>query len=277
MHIDQARELTQTSLTALAEQLKAGQSDQLKAYLAMLGRFHQYSFNNVMLIAQQRPDATHVAGFQAWKSLGRYVKKGETALTIVAPMLLKQPDEMAAGSDDAEAPRIVRFRAVRVFDVSQTDGDPLPEPVRVGGEPGEYLDRLRIAVVGHSIVLEERPLPLGQAGFAAAGKIVVAAGMSRAETFSTLVHEFAHELLHHSGAKASKSVRETEAEAIAFVVARSIGLETGTSASDYISLYDGDHRTLAASLAIIQKTAAMIIDAIQPAASRTASDHRQAA
>lgn len=136
-----------------------------------------------MLIVSQKPDATHVAGFKTWKSLSRFVKKGEKGIVIIAPMLIK---------------------------------------------PKEVTD------------------------------------LSPAEEFSTLVHELAHEMLHRRDGeqRPSKTVRETEAEAVAFVVSQAIGLEAGTAAADYIRLYDGDTDTLAASLDRIQKTAAAIIEAI---------------
>lgn len=265
MNAELARELTTKSIAILAEHLAQGRSDTLKDYLAMQGRFHRYSFGNIVLIYSQRPEASRVAGFNAWKKLGRFVKKGERAITVIAPMLIKAKAEHdAEPAEGRPAKPIMRFKAVNVFDVSQTDGDPLPEPVRVGGEPGPYLDRLIAEITRSGISLEEQTLAPDHSGYATKDKIVIQAGMPPAERFSVLVHELAHTRLHFGCEKASKTVRETEAEAVAFVVAQAIGLDTGTAASDYISLYQGDAKTLADSLDTIQKTAAAIIHAIQP-------------
>jgi hypothetical protein len=265
MHVEQARGITQSAIETLSEQLAQGRSEQLQTYLALMSRFHHYSFNNLILITSQRPDATHVAGYQTWRSLGRQVSRGEKAITIIAPLLSKRADAGSTTDQDQQPHRIVGFRAARVFDVAQTTGLPLPAPVLVGGDPGCYLDRLRATIRNHAITLDEQPMPPGRSGFSTGGRIVVASGLSPAETFSTLVHEFAHELLHQAGPKPGVTVRETEAEAIAFVVTRAIGLDTSTASSDYISLHGGDAQTLADSLETIQRTAHRIIAAIQPA------------
>jgi len=237
-------------------------SAQLNAYLDAMGRFHAYSFNNVMLILSQQPDATRVAGFRMWKSLGRSVKKGEKGIAIFAPMRVKEKQE-SENADEEDASRVI-FRVVHVFDVAQTEGEPLPEPVRVGGDPGEYLDRLCEAVVTSGITLETS-FELGAAdGVSKGGSIALRPGLSRAEYFSVLVHEWAHELLHQKDGETrpDRVVRETEAEAVAFVVGRSIGLETSSAASDYIRMYSGDKETLLASLGRVQSTACRIIESI---------------
>jgi hypothetical protein len=265
MHVEQARAITQSAIEALSEQLAQGRSEQLQTYLALMSRFHHYSFNNLILITSQRPDATHVAGYQTWQSLGRQVRKGEKAITIIAPLWSKRADAGSTNDQDPQPHRIVGFRAARVFDVTQTTGLPLPAPVLVGGDPGDYLERLRATIRNHAITLDEQPMPAGRSGFSTGGRIVLASGLSPAETFATLVHEFAHELLHQAGPKPGVTVRETEAEAIAFVVTRAIGLDTSTASSDYISLHGGDAQMLADSLETIQRTAHRIIAAIQPA------------
>ena len=257
---ERARGMTEAALAQLHEQLEAGDSTQLTAYLTALSRFHNYSFGNVMLIMAQRPDATHVAGFNTWKSLGRSVKKGEKGLLIIAPMLLKPREEERTDDDQ---PRL-RFRAVHVFDISQTEGDPLPEPARVGGDPGEALSRLETAIRSGGIELEEHEHLGGAEGASTGGRIMIRSGQDPAERFSTLVHEWAHELLHQrTGEKRPpKVVRETEAEAVAFVVGQAIGLDTGTASADYIRLYRGDGTTLAASMDRIQKASDTIITAL---------------
>lgn len=271
MKAEQAKKMADEALANLATALEQGQSDAMKSFLAAVGRFHRYSFGNIMLIASQKPDATRVAGFQTWKSLGRFVKKGEKGIVIIAPMVLRSKDTSDSGKVDGEDRTILRFRAVYVFDVSQTDGAPLPEPAAVSGDPSGYTDRLKAFIAARGITLEylsdlDATVLLGKAdGASYGGKIALRADLSPAESFSVLVHELAHEMLHRTDKenRPSKTVRETEAEAVAFVVSQAIGLTTGTASSDYIQLYAGDKDTLAASLDRIQHTAAAIIQAVE--------------
>lgn len=260
MKAEQAKKLADDAIENLAAALKAGKSETLTAYLAAMGRFHNYSFGNVMLIVSQKPDATHVAGFNTWRSFDRFVKKGEKGIVIIAPMLIK-PKEVSNSDEDG---RILRFKAVYVFDVSQTDGQPLPEFARVGGNPNGHTDRLKALVTSQGITLEYAESLGGAHGLSHGGRIELLSGLSPAEEFSVLAHELAHEMLHKGDRRTgtSKTVRETEAEAVAFVVSQAIGLETGTATSDYIQLYAGNTETLAGSLDLIQKTAAEIIAAI---------------
>ena len=194
MKAEQARTLTDTALEKLADDLSKGKSESLTRYLGMVARFHRYSFGNVMLIMWQFPDASRVAGFNTWKALNRWVKKGEKGITIIAPMLLKQRD--SKGNLD-EAERIVRFRAVYVFDVSQTDGEPLPSNATTQGDPGEYSERLTKFIESKGIKLSNEPVPSGALGVSTGGEIRVRNDLSPAQSFEVLVHEFAHEMLHH--------------------------------------------------------------------------------
>jgi len=263
---DTARQITERALHDLTQQLEAGASDQLAAYLKSMSRFHSYSFGNLLLICSQKPDATRVAGFHTWRKLGRSVKRGERGIAIFAPMRFKPKErsesEPESPSED-DTPQL-RFRVVYVFDVSQTEGDPLPEPARVGGDPGEALARLESAVRDTGITLETAADLGGADGVSRGGMIVLRDGLDPAERFSVLAHEWAHEMLHQidSEQRPSKTVRETEAEAVAFVVSEAVGLDAGSAASDYIQLYRGDAETLAASLDRIQRTACVIIDAV---------------
>jgi len=193
--------------------------------------------------------------------------KGEKGIVIIAPMIIK-PKEMDGNeqkeSDGDEDRPILRFKAVYVFDVSQTDGEPLPEFARVGGNPNGHTDRLKALVTTKGITLEYADSLGGPDGLSCNGAIKLRNGLTPAEEFSVLTHELAHEILHKSERRreTTKSVRETEAEAVAFVVCQAIGLENGTAAADYIRLHNGDSDTLGESLDHIQKTAAEIIAAI---------------
>jgi hypothetical protein len=265
MKAEQARKMTDDALAALAESLRQGKSEAITRYLAVMARFHRYSFGNILLILAQRPEATHVAGFNAWRDLRRFVRKGEHGIAIFAPMRLRAGGDDDTAEPSAEKPRtILRFRVVHVFDIAQTDGEPLPEPARVAGDPMVYADRLRAHVAACGITFERTEVPFGADGVSTGGRIAVRPGLPPAEEFAVTVHELAHELLHRGEDREafSKTVRETEAEAVAFVVSAAIGLDTGNSASDYIQLYNGDTEILSASLDRIQKTATGILAAI---------------
>jgi antirestriction protein ArdC len=246
------------AVDALVAEVEAGYSARLKDYLAAMARFHRYSLGNVLLIGMQRPQATHVAGFRAWQRMGRRVRKGERGIRIMAPIIRR------ATTAEDEQERVVAFRSVSVFDVSQTDGKPLPGLGRVSGDPGEFVGRLRALVAEHGIALEYADLSISVDGWSAGGRIGIRTGLSPAEEFSVLVHEFAHELLHRTAKRwlVNRTVRETEAEAVAFVVCKAIGLETNQAAADYIQLYDGDRDTLLNSLDRIQQTARVMIDGL---------------
>jgi hypothetical protein len=184
----------------------------------------------------------------------------------MAPMIgtkREQPDQ-PQGNAEKPAPILIGFRRVYVFDIAQTEGAELPEPAKVSGEVGTHLDRLIDFVQQQGIELEynERIAPAQGASYG--GRIVLLPGQSKAETFATLVHEVGHELLHRSERRTltTKTVRETEAESIAFIVSRAVGLNTGSASADYISLYHGNTELLTESLAVIQQASATILDAL---------------
>ena len=153
-----------------------------------------------------------------------------------------------------------------MFDVSQTEGDDLPEFATVKGDPGAFMESLKQLVQNCSFKLEYSK-DLGSAlGVSRGGTIVLEEGLEPAVEFSVLVHEVAHELLHHEGSRGgtTKTMRETEAEAVAFIVSSAIGLDTNKASSDYIQLYNGNHETLADSLGAIHKASSIILSAIYP-------------
>ena len=263
MKAEQAKQITSNAIEQLRQALEAGHSEGLKEYLAAMARFRRYSWGNVMLIASQKPNATHVAGFQAWHKLGRFVKKGEKGILILAPIVRKK----AENNTDAEADQsstAVGFRVAYVFDVSQTDGQPLPEIGSVNGEPRGYHERLAKFISDQGITLEYSDEIAPARGTSSGGKITLLPGQSQAEEFATLAHEVAHEMMHRDERRSSttRRVRETEAEAVAFVVCSAIGLETGSAAQDYIGLYGGDAKLLSESLEYVQHTATQILNVI---------------
>jgi antirestriction protein ArdC len=262
MKSEQVKELTENATEQLVAALKAGRSEALTGYLKAIGRFHRYSLHNVMLIASQKPNASYVAGFRTWNQLGRFVKKGEKGILILAPIVRRKVEN----EEDREevSTSIAGFRAAYVFDVSQTDGQELPHIGMVHGEPCEYRERLRVFADAQGISVEYSSEIAPARGTSSGGHIKLLPGQSEAEEFSTLAHELAHELLHRGDRRAttSRQIRETEAEATAFVVCYAIGLETGSAASDYIQLWNGDAKLLAESLGYVRQAASQILTAL---------------
>jgi hypothetical protein len=275
MNRDEALQASDDALHDLATQLRAGKSDQLVQYLNLLAMFHSYSFGNLMLIASQKPAATMVAGFSRWRQLGRFVKKGEKGIAILAPLVSRRgatsstPKSTTTPEDasPAAAPETIRvlcgFRVVYVFDVTQTEGAELPTFAAVVGDPGRKLQLLQHLVTEEGITLHILPeLPRGYLGMSQGGTITIAAHLPPASMFSTLAHELAHEKLHWNDQReqTTKQTRETEAEAVAYVVCRAMGLDCSTQSSDYIQLYSGDDKLLLKSLERIRSTAAWMIE-----------------
>jgi hypothetical protein len=269
MKLEEIKNKTNEAVGYLVAALESGQSDVLTQYLNAMARFHNYSFGNIMLIARQKPQATNVAGIRTWNSLGRFVKRGEKGILILAPMIgRKKADSVAESTADTKesTAQLYGFRAVYVFDVSQTEGKDLPALTEVEGDVSGYRERLVKFVESQNVTLSYSERIAPAKGLSLGGKITLLCGMQPAEEFSTLVHEIAHEILHRGERRTltTKQVRETEAEAVAFVVCQSVGLQTGTASADYIQLWHGDANLLQASLEVVQRTAAVILGGIAP-------------
>jgi antirestriction protein ArdC len=273
MNSENIKEVANQAINQLVEGLNAGHSEALNRYLSAMAKFRAYSLFNVLLILKQCPNAGRVAGYRAWQSLGRQVKKGEKGIMILAPVLRKRTDNADEASPTDESRSVVNYRSVYVWDEQQTTGDELPQIGSVTGDPTVYLERLETFVRANGIALGYSADIAPAKGLAEKGKITLLPNQTPAETFSTLVHEQAHAILHQSERRAetTKRIRETEAEAVAFVVCQAIGLETGTAATDYIQLYQGDAKLLVESLQHIQQTATRILDAIEPSPQQRAA------
>jgi hypothetical protein len=266
-----AKEIIAANVKSLIEQLEAGHSDALTAYLNAMSRFHNYSFGNVLEIARQSPSATRVAGMYAWNQLGRRVMKGQKGIRILAPIIgIKRKSKAEAEKDITKQNTrvLVGFRNAYVWDISQTDGADLPAMREVYGDVGENYDRL-LAFIEHQgieLVFTEKIAPA--LGVSYGGRIAILPGQSKAETFSTLVHELGHEMLHKAERRTTttKVVKETEAEAIAFVIGKAVGLEVGDASASYIQLYHGNASLLAESLEVIQQASAVILAALESSA-----------
>ena len=269
MKLEEINNRTKDAVNHLVEALESGQSEVLTQYLSAMGRFHDYSFGNVMLIARQKPQATNVAGIRTWNALGRFVKRGEKGILILAPMIGRKKAESASeATEDAKQSQaqLYGFRAVYVFDISQTEGKEVPPLTEVQGDVSGYLERLVKFVESQGITLTYSDRIAPAKGLSHGGKITLLSGMQPAEEFSTLAHEIAHEMLHRGDRRTltTKQVRETEAESVAFVVCQSVGLQTGTTSADYIQLWHGDANLLRESLEAVQQTAAVILGGIAP-------------
>lgn len=263
--LEQARERLEAGVLALT-----GSAEWL-AWLRVSARFHRYSFSNQVLIALQCPNATHVTGYRGWQGMGRQVRKGEHGITILAPSTRKVRNE-ATGEDER---RLVGFRAVAVFDVSQTDGEPLPvqpRPVLLDGEAPEGLwDALAGMVAGEGYTLERGECG-GANGYTRPDTRVVRVrdDVSDAQACKTLAHELGHVLLHADdmGAYvAHRGVAEVEAESVAYVVADACGLATDAYSLPYVAGWsDGDAATITATATRVVETSRRILAVAMPAA-----------
>ncbi len=269
----QLRETVDRSLDTLAKAVDAVRaSETFKAYLDVQARFHRYSWHNSLLILSQRPDATHVAGYRTWQSLGRQVCKGERGITIFAPCPFKREVERDSGETDEREG--VYFRAVHVFDVGQTDGKELPDvdvpTVDVAAD--RLLADLQQVAGKRGIAVSFQPIESGAFGVSKGGSIEVDDGHATGQQAKTLAHELAHETLHKASRPEglTRNVAELEAESVAYVVCRHFSLETEVRSSRYIALWDGDAKALRASLERISRTARDIIDDLESLKTRKA-------
>lgn len=247
------RHLIDSSLQRLSDCLAAGRSETLNDYLRAMARFHAYSWFNVMMIFMQRPSATRVAGFKTWKKVGRWVRKGEKGIVILAPMIQK---------DDEGETNVFGFKPVRVYDIAQTEGRRMPELDSVHGDPGHFLSALTKVAWDQAIDVEYVDDLSGADGVSTGGKIQLLESLRSGDKFAVLAHELAHELMHKKECDKDKKTKELEAEAVAFVVCETMGLSTRSRSTDYIHLYGGDEKKLAESLKSIQQTSAFILSAL---------------
>lgn len=242
-------------------------------YLRFAARFRQYSLNNTLLILIQCPEATHVASYKKWGEMDRQVRKGEKGLSIFAPMMRKITDEKTGD----EKRVLAGFRIVSTFDISQTDGAPVPEPIRpalLDGEAPEGLWNALAAMVLENGYTLERGDCGGANGYTRPDTktIRVREDVSNLQAVKTLVHEIAHMLLHTEGndltteALRHRGVAEVEAESTAFIVLGALGIETDDYTLPYIGGWsDGKPEVVAATADRVLKTAKQILAKSEPA------------
>lgn len=274
----------------ITERLEKGiedlfESENYKNYLATMSKFTSYSLNNTLLIAMQKADATTVAGYTTWKSLGRQVKKGEKAIQILAPIIYKKKREDEGEKNDKASARrdkplneetekiLVGFKVVNVFDISSTEGEPLPEIVhKLDGTVEGYSDFMKA-------LREISPVPviLQTVEGSANGYydltnryIAIDKDMSQTMHCKTGIHELAHAILHDRESGIEKDTapdnesKEVQAESIAFTVCNYFGIDTAEYSFGYISGWSSgkDLKELKESMEVIRKTAQTIIAGI---------------
>ena len=246
-----------SKIESLAKQVDvAAVSQQMQEYLEACSKFHQYSYNNILLILMSSPHATAVAGYKRWLELNRYVKRGEKGIPILAPCLYRvDPDD-----PDNEAKELRGFKVVYVFDISQTDGEPLPDPPDwKSPEKNQELNKKLVQFAeGIGIKVSIEKLSNGAQGVSKGGEVE----LDPSAGTKTLVHEIAHELMHRDkDSPRDKTIRELEAESVAFVVCSYFGLEVKTS-SNYVALHGATSDLLLSHLDRIRTNGAEIVNAI---------------
>ena len=247
------------AVNALAAETDSAKQDAtFRAWLTTMSRFYTYSFGNQYLISKQCPTATRVAGYGRWLEMKRQVRKGEKAIYILAPIIGKGKED-----EDGEVRRLRGFRATTVFDLAQTDGEELPTaPAHDATEGGEdLLPQVEAAVRNAGITLVYKVIASGAQGLSKGGTIEIDERQGIAAKCGTLIHEFAHELLHKEDRSQGKQQRELEAEAVAYAVLCHYNIQSGSRF--YLASYGITGEMLTASMQTIAKTARQIIEKIE--------------
>ena len=286
---DRLREITDSIEQGIKDLFE---SEKYKQYLRTMSRFHRYSVNNTLLIAMQRPDATHIAGFSNWRNqFGRHVRKGEKGIQIIAPTPYKKKIDAVKVDPDTKAPildqngnavmeeieiKIPMFRVVSVFDVSQTEGRPLPEIVSdLTGDVQQYDTFMEALYRTSPVPVSIEPITPSTDGYFSLTEqsITIRAGMSEVQTVCAAVHEIAHAKLHNYAMtntqseqfketpKRDQRTKEVEAESIAYAVCQYYGIETAENSFGYIAGWSKGKELseLRASLETINQTASELI------------------
>jgi antirestriction protein ArdC len=241
-------------------------SEGFQQYLAAMGRFHHYSFNNVMLIVAQRPDAGRVASFNTWRKLDRHVNKGERGIRILVPSVRKEVDEETG----TERERLTGFRTGTVFDVSQTDGKELPAPpsARLLESASDRAGTLYDILTGQ---LEQDSVTVTRGRIRANGLyqpgpppvVTVHEDLQGDQQFKTLTHETGHHVALKRGYQIDRADEETIAESSAFVVMSRYGIDSAEYSLPYVAGWAEQPEVLRRNLGTIRRTSAVIIDMIE--------------
>ncbi|TDX36952.1 uncharacterized protein DUF955 [Halanaerobium congolense] len=259
---------TRELLEKLGKKIESVQSsEEFQSILESFSKFHSYSYHNSLLILTQKPDASFVAGYKQWQQkFNRHVKKGENGIAILAPFSYKNRIEKASNdnekekdSDDENYVKKTYFKPVYVFDVSQTEGEDLPEIDTSLDNKHQYLLNPILSLVNEKgVKLKFESLKNGLDGYSKGGEIVINKALNPTEKAAVIIHELAHEILHSREERAvlTKEVKELEAEAVSFVVMDHYNLEI--KSDQYLALYKESY-DLKDSLKRISKLATSII------------------
>ncbi len=272
-------EVKERKLDDVLKKLKEGVdgiqgSSNFRQFLLTMSKFHDYSIGNLILITIQRPNATRVAGFSIWKDLGRWVKKGEKGIAILAPCLppkkSKTPPEQIEEEEEEEEIKPLYFKVVYVFDISQTEGKPLPEfevPTLTGEANEELFSKVMVLTKaqGLEISFESRPDQDPSIKGLYSGKLIwVRPEESRAQQLKTFTHEVAH--YYSEGVfQMLRRDAETIAESAAFAIGAHFGFDSGVRSFPYVALWARDKKVLEQNLAAICKVTTTIIEALEGA------------
>lgn len=246
----------------LLHEMQQGKSERLAQYLAFTSRFHRYSVNNQMLIWLQCPQATFVAGYRKWQEMGYQVDRGQKGIRILAPRPYHVTDE-----ETQETREVVRFVATSVFDVSQlanVQDKPLPFFFTPLADDRSELSARLVRVMEEDRIRVREDSPGLAQGFSGRGRVGIREGMDSTNKFLTLVHEYAHELLHWSadGQRQELRVKECHAEAVSYIVAHHFGIHNPFS-SDYLQHWGNTPQDLLTELDTVRRTAAYVLERLE--------------
>jgi len=268
-------EVKERKIDEVLKRLKDGvndiqESDNFKQFLLTMSKFHDYSIGNLILIMVQKPEAIRVAGFKTWKDMGRWVKKGEKGIAILAPCMPPKGQKTEHKEDEEEEINVspIYFKVVHVFDVSQTDGELLPEfdvPSLTGEANEELFERIMVVTKGQGLDVnyDSRPHQDPAIKGTYSGKSIwVRPEESRAQQLKTLLHEVAH-YYSENVFRIPRRDAETIAESVAFTVGAHFGFDSGTRSFSYVALWAEDKKVLEANLAAIRKVSTKMFDALE--------------
>lgn len=261
----------ETRLETLASETDAvKKSEFFRKYLDVMSKFWKYSYHNQLLIYFTMPNARKVAGFRKWQELNRIVKKGSKAIKILAPYR-KKVTESNSGREEEEEKVITLFFPVNVFDISQTEGEPLPEiDIAVKGDNyKEFLEKLVRLCEEEHIKVSFKNLGInGLYGYSSGGKIAITNTETINTQVNTIIHEIAHEFLHKDKGISGRQAKEIQAEGTAYVVTRHFGMEN--KSYNYLALYHADYKKIMDNFKAVAEASKKIIDFLEKEIPETA-------
>lgn len=244
-------------------------SENYARYLSFMNTFHEYSFNNCMLIWLQCPEATLVAGYKAWQNKKRQVKKGEKGIKILAPCPKKFTTKKTNedGKEEEKEVEYVDFRTVSVFDVSQTEGEPIPELAhQLNKDVSNFKDLFSKLEAVSPVPISFNDIDTNGVFSSTNNCITIKNGLSEEQTIKTTIHEIAHAILHNPNGEekeADRRTKEVQAESIAYIVCDYLGIDSSDYSFGYIAGWcNGDLKLVSQNMEVIRKTANTIKEAI---------------